>query len=134
MEHIKFSLLYLSWRRIVQKVLRIMRKVGYFCIVLELAADGHKLQNAVNCGICLQKLLLGRLESVCASWRLSHSNYIVYCSANQRCLSVCLTASHPVSLQIKSWSFSCTSSRHEYYYRINGPSVSTSFRFVYSII
>jgi len=91
MEHNIFIFLYLSWNRIVQKVLQKLRKVGYFCIVLGLAADGHKLQNAANCRICLQELLLGQLESVCTSWRLSHSHYIVCCSANQRCLSVCLS-------------------------------------------
>ena len=97
-------------------MLQKLRKVGYFVSFWSSAADGHKLQSAVNCRKCLQELLLGQLEAVCANWRLSHSNYIVYCSANQQvfvCLSV--TASRPVSLQIKLLSFSCTTSRHEYY-------------------
>jgi hypothetical protein len=86
---------------------------------------GQHKKTGINFGVAL-------VEAVCANWRLSHSSLV--CTVQQMngvCLSV--TASHLVPLQINSWSFSCTSSRHEYYYGPNGPPAPTLFRFVYSI-
>ena len=118
MEHINFIFLFLSWNRIVQNVLQKLGKVGCFVTFWSSAVDGHKLQNAVNCRIVYvcARIAVGTIRSgLCKLEALPQQLYCVLFSKST--VSVCLsvTASHPVYLHIKSWSFSCISSRHEYY-------------------